>query len=68
LSRHCEIPIEFDDTAEAVHESLPLAILTAFVEAQRRQITTFGVATSGPAPRTAPAVAQDSLVCCDNFA
>ena len=60
--------IEFDDTAEAVHESLPLAILTAFVEAQRRQITTFGVATSGPAPRTAPTVAPDSLVCCDNFA
>ena len=68
LSRHCEIPIEFDDTAEAAHESLPLAILTAFVEAQRRQITTFGVATSGPAPRTVPTVAQDRLVCCDDFA
>src|SRR5712671_1331520 len=27
LSRHCEIPIEFDDTAEAVHESLPLGHL-----------------------------------------
>jgi hypothetical protein len=63
LSRHCEIPIEFDDMAEAVHESLPLAILTAFVAAQRRQ-----VATSGPAPRTVPAVALESPVCCDDFA
>jgi hypothetical protein len=68
LSRHCEIPIEFDDTAEAVHESLPLAILTAFVEVQRRQVATSGVATFGPPPRTVPTVAQDTLVCCDNFA
>jgi hypothetical protein len=63
LSRHCEIPIEFDDMAEAVHESLPLAILTAFVAAQHRQ-----VATSGPAPRTVPTVALESVVCCDDFA
>jgi hypothetical protein len=63
LSRHCEIPIEFDDTAEAVHESLPLAILTAFVGAQRRQVATFG-----PAPRTVPTVARNPLVCCDDFA
>jgi len=63
LSRHCEIPIEFDDAAEAVHESLPLAILTAFVGAQRRQL-----ATSGPAPRTVPTVAQDPLVGCGDFA
>jgi hypothetical protein len=68
LSRHCEIPIEFDDTAEAVHESLPLAILTAFVEVQRRQVTTSGVATGGPPPRTVPTVTPDTLVCCDNFA
>jgi hypothetical protein len=63
LSRHCEIPIEFDDTEEAIHESLPLAILTAFVGALRRR-----VATSGPAPRTVPTVAQDPLVCCNDFA
>jgi hypothetical protein len=63
LSRHCEIPIEFDDTEEAIHESLPLAILSAFVGAQRRR-----VATSGPAPRTVPTVAQDPLVCCNDFA
>jgi hypothetical protein len=63
LSRHCEVPIEFDDTAEAVHESLPLAILTAFVEAQRRQF-----ATSGPPRRTVPTVAQDPLVRCNDFA
>ena len=63
LSRHCEIPIEFDDAAEAVHESLPLAILTAFVGAQRRQL-----ATSGPPRRTVPTVAQGPLVRCDDFA
>jgi len=63
LSRHCEVPIEFDDTAEAVHESLPLAILTAFVEAQCRQL-----ATSGPPRRTVPTVAQGPLVRCDDFA
>ena len=36
LSNQPNLPVGFDDTAEASHEILPLAILTAFLEAQRR--------------------------------
>jgi hypothetical protein len=36
LSFERRLPIELDDTADAHHEVLPLAILAAFVEARRR--------------------------------
>jgi hypothetical protein len=35
LSRQPELPIGYDETAEATHESLPVAILLAFVQARR---------------------------------
>src|SRR5712692_501697 len=38
LSRRLGLPVELDDMAEARHESLPLAILSAFVEARHRSL------------------------------
>jgi hypothetical protein len=65
LSRQPNLPVELDETADANHESLPLAILCAFVEARR-------CSRAGYEPRAA-SVRQVRLtpghsVCCDNFA
>ena len=62
LSRHPELPISLDDTVEANHESLPLAILSAFVEARCRSFTD----TRLPSVPQVPS-AQSFAVCCDNF-
>jgi hypothetical protein len=64
LSRQRELPEWLDQSVEAHHEDLSLAILSAFVEAQR---------ISAPSSRTSvPAVPQDANplyqpVCCENF-
>ncbi len=47
LSRQPNLPVEFDDSVDACHDVLALAILRAFVEARRR--TSFGHQTSGNA-------------------
>jgi hypothetical protein len=65
LSRQRELPEWLDQSIEARHADLPLAILSAFVDAQR---------VSAPSVRTSvPAVAHDGSpfyepVSCDNFA
>ena len=65
LSRQRELPDWLDQSIEARHADLALAILSAFVEAQR---------ISAPAGRTSvPAVLQEANpmyqpVCSDNFA
>jgi hypothetical protein len=64
LSRGPNLPAMLDDTADANHELMPLAILRAFFQA-RRMIEIAPRATS-PLPQVS-AVA-DSFVCCDNFA
>ena len=64
LSRERELPDWLDRSIEARHSDLPLAILGAFVEAER---------VMTPASRTSvPSVARDASplyepVCCDNF-
>jgi hypothetical protein len=64
LSRERELPDWLDSSIEARHADLPLAILGAFVEAQR---------ISTPASRpSVPAVSRSAnplyeAVCCDNF-
>jgi hypothetical protein len=65
FSKQLALPAELDETAEANHEILPLAILSAFVEAQRHSLT----AAQGR-PRSVPHVqpTQGHAVCCDNFA
>ena len=65
LSRERELPDWLDRSIEARHADLPLAILSAFVDAQQM---------SAPSRRTSvPAVPRDATplydpVCCDNFA
>jgi hypothetical protein len=65
LSQQPNLPIECDEMAEGRHENLPLAILSAIVEARRR-----GTATRSMGVRAVPQVRRESshAVCCDNFA
>ena len=65
LSRQLGLPAELDEMAEAHHESLPLAILSAFVEARHRSFTA-GEARPNSVPQIRPA--QGYAICCDNFA
>jgi hypothetical protein len=65
LSRQRELPDWLDSCIETQHADLPLAILSAFVDAQRVSVPS--VKTSVP---TAPNAAKPLYepVCCDNFA
>ena len=65
LSKHTELPDWLDDTAEARHETLALAIVAAFLEAQSRagDADRVSVPTVPQEPR-----ATDCALCCDNFA
>jgi hypothetical protein len=65
LSKQPNLPVEFDDTADARHEVLPLAILSAFVEA-RRGTSTAREISSPTVPQVRPT--SGNAVCCDNFA
>jgi hypothetical protein len=65
LSKQLGLPAEFDEMAEANHESLPLAILSAFVEARHRSFTA-GEARPNSVPQIRPT--QGYVICCDNFA
>jgi hypothetical protein len=64
LSRQPNLPVALDDTADASHEVLPLAILSAFVEARRR-----ANAMPETSLRIVPQVRRTSgyAICCDNF-
>ena len=65
LSKQPNLPVALDDTADACHEVLPLAILSAFVEARRKTS-----AVREPSSPTVPQVRPTSgyAICCDNFA
>jgi hypothetical protein len=65
FSKQPALPPGLDETAEASHESLPLAILIALIEALR-QGSTAAETRSGSVPQVRPA--QGHAVCCDNFA
>jgi hypothetical protein len=64
LSRQPNLPAAFDITADAHHDSLPLASLLAFLQAQpTAEIPPVAVSASThmlPGPH--------SFICCDNFA
>jgi hypothetical protein len=65
LSRHPDIPFEFDDTVDGRHEAPAIAILLSFVEAKRLLATSERV--SAPSvPQVAPTEAAYTF-CCDNF-
>jgi|GEM_PF-5549467 len=56
------IPILLDDTAEAFHRDLPLAMLGAFVEAR---LATASQTTVVTMPKLRPR--GQHTVCCENF-
>jgi hypothetical protein len=65
LSKQLGLPAELDDMAEAQHQSLPLAILGAFLEAGHHSR-----AASEGQPRSVPPVrlTDGYALCCDDFA
>ena len=65
LSKHPALPVELDDSIEAVHEHPALALLSALVEARRISAAKADVRPpSVPQGRATPG----HIVCCDNFA
>jgi hypothetical protein len=64
LSRQPNLPVELDDTADARHEVLPLAILSAFIEARGRTRTS-PETSSTAVPQIWPT--SDYMTCCDYF-
>ena len=65
LSKQLGVPVELDDMAEGSHETLPLAMLSAFVEARRSRFVAATERRASHVPQLWPA--WDYLVCCDNF-
>jgi len=63
LSKQPNLPLALDDTAEARHQVLPLAILGAFLEARLK--TEAMCETSQAVPQVRPT--SGYAVCCDNF-
>jgi hypothetical protein len=69
LSRGPNLPAMLDDTADANHELMPLAILRAFFQARR--MAEIAAQDISPTPQaSAPQVpaGTGNIVCCDNFA
>jgi hypothetical protein len=60
LSNQPQLPLEFDEGAEAAHEVLPLAILITFIRARLSVVN----AETSVSPASAP---PNCKVCCDNF-
>ena len=66
LSRQPNLPMALDDCAEATHETLPLAILCAFLEACRRSHMIQKSASA--VPQIQQPMAEHNMMCCDDFA
>jgi hypothetical protein len=64
LSRQPNLPMTFDDCAEASHEVLPLAMLCAFVEACRRRHMAQDFVSALP---QVAAPSADHIICCENY-
>jgi len=62
LSKHLGLPVEIDETVDGRHTILPLAILTALVEARSLARSTLAVPTV-PRLQATP----HEPMCCDNF-
>ena len=62
LSKQPSLPVDLDDTADARHDVLPLAIISAFVEARGRAIASHETGST-----TVPQIWPASAACCDNF-
>ena len=66
LSKQPNLPMALDDTADACHDVLPLAILSAFVEARRKTSAAVRETSSLTVPQVRPT--SGNTICCDNFA
>jgi hypothetical protein len=64
LSQQPNLPLELDDSVDASHEVLALAILRAFVEARRKTSVARQAIPRAQRLSAVPAGA----ICCDNFA
>ena len=64
LSRQPNLPTTLDVTADAHHDSLPLAILLAFLQARRTAEIAPAAISATPHVQPRP----HSIICCDNFA
>jgi hypothetical protein len=62
LTKQPNLPVEIDDAIDARHEVLPLAILSALLDARRNSVAR----KFKTVPQVQPALAN--VVCCDNFA
>jgi hypothetical protein len=65
LTRQPNLPVPLDDTADASHGILPLAILGAFLEAHRKMRAVRDA--NAPTVRQVRA-SSGTAICCDNFA
>jgi len=63
LSRQPYLPVMLDDTVDANHQLMPIAILQVFLQARRLIETTPQAISTVPAMTTA----DERFVCCDNF-
>jgi hypothetical protein len=63
LSHQPNLPMVFDDCAEATHEVLPMAMLCAFVEACRRRDAMQESVSSVPHIQPWP----EQIICCENY-
>jgi hypothetical protein len=68
LSKQWNLPVWLSDSAEARHENLPLAILSALIEARQcAEPSSMRVAGSVPQCRIESGPPAE-IMCCDNFA
>jgi hypothetical protein len=65
LSKQLNMPEQIDETADGIHDVMPLAILSAFIEARRMTDAsrTIGSLTAQSLPPP-----SDDVICCENFA
>lgn len=63
LTQAANLPLAVDDTAEGHHQSLPLAILDAFIEARKRALPPTAVPVV-----SRPGTDSACTMSCDNFA
>jgi hypothetical protein len=68
LSKQWNLPAWLGDCAEARHESLPLAILSALIEARQCGEPPFAPMASSVPQCGIKAGSAVEIVCCDNFA
>jgi hypothetical protein len=68
LSKPRNLPVWLGDCAETRHESLPLAILSALIEAHQCGEPPIGQAASSVPRCRAQSSSPAEIMCCDNFA